>query len=73
MVYVNQGCSQSPFQPLQQKEKAIFEYLAPSRRVSGAAEVEAAHQIIDRLASKLEGNRRTMSNTFDGISLNSSS
>ncbi|MFT4941194.1 MAG: flagellin, partial [Paraglaciecola sp.] len=55
----------SSLQQVQQKQESIFEKLASGKEINGAA----AQQIIDRLTSQVEGNRQSVSNAYDGISL----
>ncbi|MBT0584927.1 flagellin N-terminal helical domain-containing protein [Alteromonas oceanisediminis] len=61
--------SASLLQQVQQRQDTLFERLASGRRVNSAADDSAAQQIIDRLTSQVEGNRQSITNAFDGISL----
>lgn len=61
--------SASILQQVQQKQNTLFEQLATGRRVNSAADDSAAQQIIDRLTSQVEGNRQSISNAYDGVSL----
>lgn len=61
--------SSSLLQQVQQKQESIFEKLASGKKINGAADGAAAQQIIDRLTSQVEGNRQSVANAYDGISL----
>lgn len=56
-------------QQVQQKQESLFEKLASGKKINGAADGAAAQQIIDRLTSQVEGNRQSVANAYDGISL----
>jgi flagellin len=59
----------SSLQQIQQKQESIFEKLASGKKINSAADGAAAQQIIDRLTTQVEGNRQSISNAYDGISL----
>lgn len=59
----------SMLQQVQHKQESIFEKLASGKKINDAADGAAALQIIDRLTSQVEGNRQSVSNAYDGISL----
>jgi flagellin len=61
--------SASALQQVQQRQDTLLERLATGRRVNSAADDSAAQQIIDRLTSQVEGNRQSIANAYDGISL----
>lgn len=66
---INTESNSSILQQLQQKQETLFERLASGRRVNSASDDSAAQQIIDRLTTQVEGNRQSISNAFDGVSL----
>ncbi|MFT5312726.1 MAG: flagellin [Paraglaciecola sp.] len=53
----------------EQKQASIFEKLASGKKINRAADIGAAHQIIDRLTAQVEGNRQSISNAYNGIAL----
>jgi flagellin len=59
----------SMLQQVQQKQESLFEKLASGKKINGAADGAAAQQIIDRFTSQVEGDRQSVSNAYDGISL----
>jgi flagellin len=59
----------SSSQQVQNKQESIFEKLSSGKRINSAADGAAAQQIIDRLTTQVEGNRQSISNAFDGVSL----
>jgi flagellin len=67
-INTNSGSS-SLLQQVQEKQNTLLERLASGRRINSASDGAAAQQIIDRLISQTEGNRQSISNAFDGISL----
>lgn len=69
MVNLDTSNNASLLQQLQQKQDTLFERLASGKRVNSAADGSAAQQIIDRLTTQVEGNRQSISNAYDGISL----
>ncbi|GAA0853660.1 flagellin [Aliiglaciecola litoralis] len=66
---INTETNSSLLQQLQQKQETLFEKLASGKRVNSAADDSAAQQIIDRLTTQVEGNRQSISNAYDGVSL----
>ena len=54
---------------VQEKQNSLFEKLASGKKVNNATDGAAAQQIIDRLTSEVEGNRQSLNNVYDGISL----
>ncbi|WP_100642130.1 flagellin [Alteromonas facilis] len=69
MVEFNPQSSSSLLQQVQQRQDTLLERLASGRRVNSAADDSAAQQIIDRLTSQVEGNRQSIRNAYDGVSL----
>ncbi|WP_100655812.1 flagellin [Alteromonas flava] len=69
MINFNTDSNASLLQQVQQKQETLFERLASGRRVNSAADDSAAQQIIDRLTSQVEGNRQSIRNAYDGISV----
>lgn len=69
MVDFNTNVGFSPLEQLRERQETVFERLASGRRINGAADGAAAQQIIDRLTSNVEGNRQSIANAFDGVSL----
>lgn len=59
----------SLLQQIQERQNTLQERLASGRRVNSAADDAAAQQIINRLTTEVEGNRQSISNAFDGVSL----
>ncbi|QDG37706.1 flagellin [Alteromonas mediterranea] len=54
---------------VQEKQNNLFEKLASGKKVNNALDDAAAQQIIDRLTSEVEGNRQSLNNVYDGISV----
>lgn len=69
MIGLNTEPNTSLLQQIQQKQNERLEQLASGKRINSAADGAAAQQIIDRLTSEIEGNRQSISNAFDGVSL----
>eukprot|EP01026_Neomeris_dumetosa_P012124 TRINITY_DN14259_c2_g1_i3.p1 TRINITY_DN14259_c2_g1~~TRINITY_DN14259_c2_g1_i3.p1 ORF type:complete len:251 (+),score=26.96 TRINITY_DN14259_c2_g1_i3:844-1596(+) len=69
MIGLNTDSNSSLLQQVQQRQESILEKLSSGRRINSAADGAAAQQIIDRLTTQVEGNRQSISNAFDGVSL----
>ncbi|MFC3095054.1 flagellin [Alteromonas sediminis] len=69
MIGLNTDSNTSLLQQIQQRQNERLEQLASGRRINSAADGAAAQQIIDRLTSQVEGNRQSISNAYDGVSL----
>lgn len=69
MIGFNTESNTSLLQQVQNKQESILEKLASGKRINSAADGAAAQQIIDRLTTQVEGNRQSISNAFDGVSL----
>ena len=69
MINLNTESNSSLLQQVQNKQESIFEKLASGKKVNSAADGAAAQQIIDRLTSQVEGNRQSVTNAYDGVSL----
>jgi flagellin len=69
MIDFNTGSNTSLLQQVQNKQESILEKLSSGKRINSAADGAAAQQIIDRLTTQVEGNRQSISNAFDGVSL----
>jgi flagellin len=69
MISFNTESNTSLLQQLQNKQESILEKLSSGKRISSASDGAAAQQIIDRLTTQVEGNRQSISNAFDGVSL----
>lgn len=69
MIKIDSSSNSSFLQQVQQKQDSILEKLSSGKRINSAADGAAAQQIIDRLTSQVEGNRQSISNAYDGISL----
>jgi flagellin len=69
MIGFNTESNTSLLQQLQNKQESILEKLSSGKRISSASDGAAAQQIIDRLTTQVEGNRQSISNAFDGVSL----
>jgi flagellin len=69
MIKIDNASNASLLQQIQNKQESIFEKLASGKRVNSAADGAAAQQIIDRLTSQVEGNRQSIANAYDGVSL----
>lgn len=65
----NSSAATSLLQQVQEKQTSLLEKLASGKKVNDASDGAAAQQIIDRLTSQVEGNRQSISNAYDGISL----
>lgn len=69
MIKLDSSSNSSFLQQIQQKQDSILEKLSSGKRINSAADGAAAQQIIDRLTTQVEGNRQSISNAYDGISL----
>ena len=69
MIGFNTESNTSLLQQVQNKQESILEKLSSGKRINSAADGAAAQQIIDRLTTQVEGNRQSISNAFDGVSL----
>ncbi len=69
MINLDTSNNASLLQQIQKKQDSLLEKLASGKRVNSAADDAAAQQIIDRLTTQVEGNRQSISNAYDGISL----
>ena len=69
MINFNTDSNPALLQQVQQRQDTLLERLATGRRVNSAADDSAAQQIIDRLTSQVEGNRQSIANAYDGVSL----
>ena len=69
MINFNTDSNSALLQQVQQRQDTLLERLATGRRVNSAADDSAAQQIIDRLTSQVEGNRQSIANAYDGVSL----
>jgi flagellin len=69
MINFNSESNTSLLQQVQNKQESVFEKLSSGKRINSAADGAAAQQIIDRLTTQVEGNRQSISNAFDGVSL----
>ncbi|TDF39468.1 flagellin [Alteromonadaceae bacterium M269] len=69
MVDFNTNVGFSPLEQLRERQESVFERLSSGRRINDASDGAAAQQIIDRLTSNVEGNRQSIANAFDGVSL----
>lgn len=69
MIGFNTESNTPLLQQVQNKQESILEKLASGKRINSASDGSAAQQIIDRLTTEVEGNRQSISNAFDGISL----
>ncbi|AGP80971.1 flagellin-like protein [Alteromonas mediterranea MED64] len=54
---------------VQEKQESLMEKLASGKKINDATDGAAAQQIFDRLTSEVEGNRQSLNNVYDGISL----
>ena len=54
---------------VQEKQESLMEKLASGKKINDATDGAAAQQIIDRLTSEVEGNRQSLNNVYDGISV----
>jgi flagellin len=69
MINLNTESNSSLLQQVQQKQESLLEKLASGKDINNASDGAAAQQIIDRLTSQVEGNRQSVTNAYDGISL----
>lgn len=69
MINFNPESNTSLLQQVQNKQESILEKLSSGKRINSASDGAAAQQIIDRLTTQIEGNRQSISNAFDGVSL----
>jgi flagellin len=69
MIGFNTESNTSLLQQVQNKQESILEKLSSGKRINSAADGSAAQQIIDRLTTQVEGNRQSITNAFDGVSL----
>lgn len=69
MIGIGSESNSSLLQQVQQKQESLFEKLASGKRINSASDGAAAQQIIDRLTTEVEGNRQSISNAYDGVSL----
>jgi flagellin len=69
MIKFDNDSNASLLQQVQQKQESILEKLSSGKKINSAADGAAAQQIIDRLTTQVEGNRQSISNAFDGVSL----
>jgi flagellin len=69
MINFNSESNTSLLQQVQNKQESVLEKLSSGKRINSAADGAAAQQIIDRLTTEVEGNRQSISNAFDGVSL----
>ena len=68
-MQINNSSSTSLIGQIQEKQDNLFEKLASGKKVNNALDDSSAQQIIDRLTSEVEGNRQSLNNVYDGISL----
>lgn len=68
-MQINNSSSTSLIGQIQEKQDNLFEKLASGKKVNNALDDAAAQQIIDRLTSEIEGNRQSLNNVYDGISV----
>jgi len=69
MIKVGSDSGSLPLGQVQEKQNNLFEKLASGKKVNNAMDDAAAQQIIDRLTSEVEGNRQSLNNVYDGISV----
>ena len=69
MINFNPESNTSLLQQVQNKQESILEKLSSGKRINSASDGAAAQQTIDRLTTQVEGNRQSISNAFDGVSL----
>lgn len=69
MIKVGSDSGNLPLGQIQERQNNLLEKLASGKKVNNAQDDAAAQQIIDRLTSEVEGNRQTLNNVYDGISL----
>jgi len=68
-MQINNSSSTSLIGQIQEKQDNLFEKLASGKKVNNALDDASAQQIIDRLTSEVEGNRQSLNNVHDGISV----
>ena len=68
-MQINNNITSNNISLVEQKQNNLFEKLASGKKVNNAQDDAAARQIIDRLTSEVEGNRQSLNNVYDGISL----
>ncbi|QGX61047.1 flagellin [Alteromonas mediterranea] len=67
-MQVNNSTS-SILSQVQERQESLMEKLANGKKINDATDGAAAQQIIDRLTSEVEGNRQSLNNVYDGISV----
>ncbi|APE01211.1 flagellin [Alteromonas mediterranea] len=67
-MQVNNSTS-SILSQVQERQESLMEKLASGKKINDATDGAAAQQIIDRLTSEVEGNRQSLNNVYDGISM----
>ncbi|APD89151.1 flagellin [Alteromonas mediterranea] len=67
-MQVNNSTS-SILSQVQERQESLMEKLASGKKINDATDGAAAQQIIDRLTSEVEGNRQSLNNVYDGISV----
>jgi flagellin len=68
-MQINNNMTSNNISLVEQKQNNLLEKLASGKKVNNAQDDAAAQQIIDRLTSEVEGNRQSLNNVYDGISL----
>ena len=68
-MQINNNITSNNISLVEQKQNNLLEKLASGKKVNNALDDAAAQQIIDRLTSEVEGNRQSLNNVYDGISL----
>lgn len=68
-MQINNSSSTSLIGQIQEKQDNLFEKLASGKKVNNALDDASAQQVIDRLTSEVEGNRQSLNNVYDGISV----
>lgn len=68
-MQINNNITSNNISLVEQKQNNLLEKLASGKKVNNAQDDAAAQQIIDRLTSEVEGNRQSLNNVYDGISL----
>ena len=68
-MQINNNMTSNNISLVEQKQNNLFEKLASGKKVNSALDGAAAQQIIDRLTSEVEGNRQSLNNVYDGISV----
>ena len=69
MINFNTESNTSLLQQVQSRQESVLEKLSSGKRINSASDGAAAQQIIDRLTTDVEGNRQSISNAYDGVSL----